>query len=185
MPSWLSTIDLKNDLPAWLQAFAAVVALAISVWAALRADSSTRRRERLETMGIAVAIYPELEKLRISIDDRHEQLSAIRAALGNQAGQNVGSTISYTQIEMPPMLDRNIDRLYMLGAKAGPSSLQLVNVLLQYNAFVNEISQRVMMLRPNQWLQGLDQIEEHLSLLSGVTAKCESDVRPLHDAIKT
>lgn len=185
MPDWIGTIIAKVDVPAWLQAFAAVVALAISVWGVLRAGSSERRRDRLEAMGLAVAIYPEIEKLRISLDDRRQRLGEIKTTLANQAGQSVGWNIGSTQIEMPTMIDRNIDRLFMLGAKAGPSCLQLVNVLLQYNALVSEISQRTMVLGPNQWANGLNQLSEHLTLLSVVILKCESDVRPLHDAIKT
>jgi hypothetical protein len=185
MPDWISTIIPRIDVPAWLQAFAAVVALVISVWGVLRAGSSERRRDRLEAMGLAVAIYPEIDKLRISLDDRRQRLRAIKVDLGNQPGQFVGANINSMQIEMPTMFDRNIDRLFMLGAKAGPSCLQLVNVLLQYNTFVNEISQRTMMLGPNQWANGLDQLDEHLTLLSGVIVKCECDVRPLHDAVKT
>jgi hypothetical protein len=49
--SWIKTlID-----PAWLQAFAAIVALGISVWATWRVGAADRRRDRLQMLGIAVA----------------------------------------------------------------------------------------------------------------------------------
>jgi hypothetical protein len=59
-------------LPAWLQAAAAIVALAISVWAVWWTGAVARRRDRLEIRGIAVAVYPEIEMLKISTQNvRH------------------------------------------------------------------------------------------------------------------
>ena len=55
----------KPELLAYLQAFTAIVALGISVWAVLRNTSATRRRDRLELNGLAVSVYPELLMLRL------------------------------------------------------------------------------------------------------------------------
>src|SRR5271165_585247 len=67
-----SSLDLaalaKPDLASWLQAFAAIVALGISVWATWRVGAAERKRDRLQAHGIAVAIYPELLKLQVTVD---------------------------------------------------------------------------------------------------------------------
>jgi hypothetical protein len=60
--TWLSAVLAKPELASWLQAFAAIVALVISVWATWRVGAAERRRSRLQAHGIAVAIYPELLK---------------------------------------------------------------------------------------------------------------------------
>ncbi len=175
----------KPDLPAWLQAFAALVALIVSVWAALRAGAVERHRDRLEALGIAVAIYPEILKLEGTLENSRNWLRQIAALDGQLVGQSVMVRIQGAQIPIPPMLERNVDRLFMLGKRAGPSCLQLVNVLLQYNSFVEEIAARTGMLSANQWVEGVSKIEDHLALLKEVITKCEHDVRPLHDTIKT
>lgn len=185
LTTWTNAVLSKPDLPAWLQAFAALVALFISVWAALRAGAVEKHRDRQEALGVAVAIYPEILKLEVTLENSRNCLRQTAALNGQLVGQSVMARIQGAQIPIPPMLDRNVDRLFMLGKRAGPSCLQLVNVLLQYNALVEEIAARTGMLNANQWAEGISQIEDRLALLRGVVAKCEHDVRPLHDAIKT
>ena len=73
----------------------------------------------------------------------------------------------------------------MLGKRAGPSCLQLINVMLQYNAFVDEIAARTAIMNANQWAEGISHLEAHLKLLDGVIDKCEQEVAPMHNAIKT
>ena len=185
MQEWISATVTKADVPAWLQAFAALVALFISVWGVWRTGSVERRRDKLEALGIAVAIYPEIEKLQVSLDDRRQRLQRIRETAANLAGQSVGAQITSTRIEIPLMLERNFDRLFLLGPRAGPICLQTVNVLSQYNSFVDAVAQRTMMLGPKEFAQGLDQLDQHLTFLSDVLIKCESAVKPMHDAIKS
>ena len=173
-----------KDFPAWLQAFAAIVALIISVWATLKATSGDKRRDRLQSRGIAVAIYPEILKLTITIQNVREGLAALRAHNSNLVGQSVSASVLLTgRISIPPMLDRNIDRLFMLGDVAGPACLQLVNVLIQYNALVDDIAARMVMLNAATWPQAVGHLEQHLTLLDSVVAKCQHEVAPLHDAI--
>lgn len=65
--NWIGAILEKQDLPAWLQAFAALVAIVISVWASLRVGAAERRKDALLAQGISVAIYPEILKLEVSV----------------------------------------------------------------------------------------------------------------------
>ena len=82
------------------------------------------------------------------------------------------------------MLDRNVDRLFMLGDIAGPACLQLVNMILQYNTLADAIASRMMIMNAAQWPEAVSHLEEHLTLLDGVVAKCIHEVQPIHDAIK-
>jgi hypothetical protein len=174
-----------NDLPAWLQAFAAVVALVISVWATIRATSIETRKDRLQAHGIAVAIYPELLKLKTTIDDMRSVVAALirhdQSALAQGMAANVDGNL---KIEIPSMLDRNLDRLFLLGDAAGPACLQLVTVILQHNKLVDTVTARILSMEKAQTDEALGYVEQHLILLEKVVVKCCDSVRPIHDTIK-
>jgi hypothetical protein len=184
--AWFESVTARPDLPAWLQAFAAVVALCISVWAVFRTGAAERRRDRLQSRAIAVAIYPEILKLEIVFREAQERLRRLAETWGGKAvGQTVAANIRGEEVAIPTMLARNIDRLFMLGEPAGASCLQLINVMLQYNDFVIEIGARSVLMNAEQWPQGVRHLLEHLALLDGIVAKCKREVAPLHDAIRS
>jgi hypothetical protein len=183
--SHIQTFLSRPDLPAWLQTFAAIVALIISVWAAWRVGASDRRRDRLQARGMAVAIYPELLKLEITIEDTRQNLHEVKAQAGKLVGQSVAASVQVGgYIETPPMLDRNVDKLFLLGERAGPACLQLVGMLQQYNALVEAIAVRIVVMNATQWAEAVQHLEEHLTLLTGVVAKCAAKVQPIHDAVR-
>jgi hypothetical protein len=101
----------NNSLPAWLQAFAALVALGISAWAVVRTGAAERRRDRLKARSIAVAIYPEFLKLQVLIADIPAHLERLKQT-ERVVGQNVAYKVMGAQLEMPAMVERNIDNLY-------------------------------------------------------------------------
>jgi hypothetical protein len=182
---WLLTVFSNPTLASWLQAFAAVVALGISVWATWRVGSAERRRDLLQARGIAVAIYPELQKLKVTVSDIQGNLEQFRMQASHLVGQSVAANIQgLAQISMPPMIDRNIDKLFMLGKVAGPSCLQLVGMLFQYNTFVDQLTGGMMSMNAQQWTDAVPHLEDHLALIDRIIEKCEHEVRPIHDAIK-
>lgn len=183
--SWAKALIALPNFPSWLQAFAAIVALGISVWAGVRSTAIVRRRDRLELRGLAVAVYPEIVMLKTSVQNVRDGLLALKARDKNLVGQSVAASVQLTaQIQIPPMLDRNIDKLFILGELAGPSCLHLVRLLIQHNVAVDAIASRMMMLNAEQWIEAVDQLEDHLTLLDNVIAKCEHEVQPIHDSIK-
>jgi hypothetical protein len=117
--TWLQALLSQPDLPAWLQAFTTVVALFISVWASLRVGSIERRKERLQARAIAVAIYPEIQRLAVTLKEMRAGLLKIKEQDGTLAGQSVGASIQQAQIEIPPLLDRNVDRLFCSANRLG------------------------------------------------------------------
>ena len=168
----------------------AVVAAIVGAIAAYRVGNAqvrvAKQKDLLQAHGIAVAIYPEILKLKLIVEDARKQLTQLNEKfLGRQPGQTIAAHVGQVMtIQIPPMLDRNIDRLFMLGDLAGPTCVQLVNVLLQYDTLVQNVTSRMMMLNADQWPEAVKQLQEHLTLLEGVVAKCKHEVRLIHDAIK-
>jgi hypothetical protein len=185
MQSFLTVWVLKPEyLPAWLQAASAMVALGISVWAVWWAGASTRRRDRLELRGLAVAIYPEIPMLKVRTQNVRDGIEGFKERLGSLPGQSVAAGLQMAaHLEIPPMLERNIDKLYVLGDVAGPSCLHLVRLLIQYNTTVQQLAAHVAVMNAEQWLEAVDHLYAHLRLLDGVIDKCEHEVKPIHDSI--
>jgi hypothetical protein len=171
-------------LTAWLQALAAIVALGISAWAVLRQGAIERRRNRQEMNTLAVAIYPEIGMLKISLQTARERITKLRATYAGVVGQSIGATLQASAyVGMPPMIERNIDRLYILGDVAGPTCIHLARLIIQYNVTVEMLVQRVLHLNADQWTGAVQQIFEHLDLLDKVVDKADHEVRPINDRV--
>jgi hypothetical protein len=171
------------DVPAWLQAFAAVVALGISVWATLKPGIDEKRKERLRGRSIAVAIFPELLKLEPIIAGAERSLEYLKSndrVLINSVTNNLLSA----QIQVPPMLERNIDNFYLLGEPAGAACIQLVSLVDQFDSLVEAIAARIMVMTVEQWHEAMDHLQAYLTLLRSVIEKAKEEVQPLHDQIK-
>jgi hypothetical protein len=186
MMGWLQAWVLKPEyLPSWLQGATAIIALAISVWAVWWANAATRRRDRLELRGLAVAIYPEIQILKHRTAKVREGVAETKKQYGTLVGQNVAATLQMvTSIPIPPLMDRNTDRLFLLGERAGPSCIQLVRFLIQYDDFVGQLVSHIATLNAEQWQGAIGQLNDHLALLDVIVAKCEAEVRPIVDAVK-
>ena len=171
--------------PAWLQAFAAVVALAVSAWAVIRSDRSQRRRDKLQAEGIAVAIYPEIQKLRHVVQSARGELENVRQVSSQLVGQSIAVDIyNAAYIQLPYFLERNIDSLYVLGGTAGPSCLQLIGAIMQHNDLTDRIHKRVGAMAKSQWPEAVQHLLDHLDFVAAVAEKSEAAVAPIHDALK-
>lgn len=171
-----------ETLPSWLQAIAAFTALGLSVWAVRASGAAQRHRDLLELRGLAVAIYPDLCMLPIVVDDVRERLSRIPTITGDQTFPLMVEQTA--AIQLPPLMERNIDKLFLLGDVAGPSCIQLVRFLLQYKEAVQRIVAVTIMMDASQKKEALKQIDQHLIFFRAIIEKCEVEVRPIHDAIK-
>lgn len=171
-----------NYLPAWLQAGAAIIALGLGVWSVRASGAAQRRRDLLELRGLAVAIYPELCMLPTVVQNVRDGLARLRTHDGDQS---LAASIQLTAlIQMPPMLERYIDKLYLLGEIAGPSCLHLVRLIMQYNSTVVNIAGATFAMNVVQRQEALGHIAAHLTLIDQVIEKCEREVRPIHDSVK-
>jgi hypothetical protein len=183
MIAWLQHVLNSADLPAWLQAFAAIVALGISVWATRQATASERKKDRLKVRSIAVAIYPELLKLSVVIENIKGGIERLREN-NRVLIQSAAANLMYCELSLPPMIERNVDNLFLLGEPAGATCLQLIGLISQYNELVEAISNRMMLLDAEQWKEAMDHLKNHLALLTDVVAKSQVALRPLHGLVK-
>ena len=181
--NFLNAWILKPEyLPAWLQAVAAIVALGLGVWSVRASGSAQRRHDLLELRGLAVAIYPELCMLPTIVQNVRDGLARLRTHDGDQS---FPASVQLTApIQMPPMLERYIDKLFLLGDIGGPSCLHLVRLIMQYNSTVQNIAGATLMMSATQRQEALSNIAAHLSLIGQVIEKCEHEVRPIHDSVR-
>jgi hypothetical protein len=100
------------------------------------------RKDRLQARCIAVGIAPELGALRVAHESSVRMIDAV-ADLDQSTSMMAHKFLSDGCIEIPPILARNIDHLYLLGEPAGPTILQLVSVTLQYNHMLETLAQRL------------------------------------------
>ena len=108
----------------------AIVAAIIGAWAAYRIGNAqmaaAKRKDRLQAQCIAVAISPELLDFKV----RHERASKIineefpkvKAQRPSAMTDAVVALILDARIELPPLLSRTVDQLYILD-EAGPTLL--------------------------------------------------------------
>jgi hypothetical protein len=165
----------------------AIIAAIIGASAAYHVGSAqmaaAKRKDRLQAQCIAVAISPELLNLKV----RYERASKIigeefpKAKRPGMMTDGVVALIRDAQIEIPPLLNRSLDQLYILD-EAGPTLLQLISVVLQYNDLVttlaSQIRQHIDRFNPPEHQKDLS---GHLKVIAQNIADAERLIAPLHD----
>ncbi len=144
--------------------------------------AAAARKDRLQARGIAVAIYSDILELIIIIEKSRSRINEItRSFSGRLHGQNITALVQEVgSIEMPRMLNSNIDLLYMLGEPAGTSCLQLVSFVFQYDALVRDIASRIVTQGANEWAEtDVRHLDEELTSLGQLVTKCKDEVQPI------
>jgi hypothetical protein len=170
-----------TNLPSWLQAFAAIVALFIAVWGTLRADKAAKRRDRLQARCIATAIYPDILSIEVGLGRVRGMLKQLVSISATMVGQHYMADLNVAQIEIPPLLTRNVDNLYLLGEQAGPTCLQLVSVILQYNDLVQSAAAQLADKAKGEWTDLLHALEGHLTAIETLLGQAQKEIGPVHD----
>lgn len=156
---------------------AGVIAYAGARQAAAKQIKAMASRDQLRAHAIAVAIFSEILKLEITIQDSRKQLCQVKEQFsGNQPGQTISASVQqFGMIQIPPMLARNVDQLFLLGEVAGPACLQLVSLLFQYEILLQEIAGRMMFMGADTWAaEALQHLEAQLTLLDAVILRSAS-----------
>ena len=123
--------------------------------------------------------------LEVSTQTVRNRIAEIKKQSRGQVGRGVAANLSINSlIPLPPMMERNIDKLFILGKLAGPSCVHLVRLLSQYNATVERTTSYIVTLNAEQWAEAADGLEEHQAPLDKAIEKCKREVQPIHDAIK-
>jgi hypothetical protein len=188
-PDYTGCLKLLYDWQTLITGGLAIIAAIIGAWAAYRVGNAqmaaAKRKDRLQAQCIAVAISPELLDFKV----RHERASKIiseefpkvKAQRPSAMTDAVVALILDTKIEIPPLLSRTVDQLYILD-EAGPTLLQLISVTLQYNHMVTtlagQIRQHVDRFNPPEHQKDLS---GHLRVIAQDIAEAERLITPLHD----
>ena len=181
----------------WLQARAGFVALIAGVLAyvagrvqaratRLAADrqiAAAEKKDRLQVFGIALAITPEL--LNPEVDhDRASRIVRDEFPMIMKTPDPIarfGELAPDLQIPIPPLLNRNIDHLYLLG-DAAYDLLQLVSIVLQYDGMADtlarHISEGVVIIKPPDHAVALS---KHLSVIGTLLRVAKQKVAVIHD----
>ena len=162
----MSWYKIATDLGSLIGGIFALIAGVLAYAAGRRQARVTRQvadeqikaaaeKDRLQAQSIAVAIFPGLINMQVD----HERASTIIRdefpkimSAPNPINRFIELAPSL-RISIPPLLDRNLDRLYLLGG-AGHELLQLVSFTLEYNDMVNtlrrHVSDGVIVLKPRE-----------------------------------
>ena len=178
-----------TDVSALCQAGAAIVALGISVWAVLRQDAGERRaaeaeqrKQNVRAQSLAVAIYPDLLKLDVLVRRSADRVYNEFPKETQQFNTGFIGYLQHTAIDIPPMLDRNVDHLHFLGIPAGATTIQLVSVIWQFNEAVARLANAAAGSGRAPQAVYDDQLGSHLKLLRNILDKALPEVQRVHDA---
>jgi hypothetical protein len=93
----------------------------------------------------------------------------------------IAALIREAAIPVPPLLTRNIDQLYLLG-DAGPSLLQLVSIVLQYDDMLDtlagNVAQEIVLADPGAHAASF---ANHLTVIGQLLREADERLGPIHD----
>lgn len=168
-----------RDLPSWLQAGAAGVALFISLLSLWVSGRSERRRSQLEAHGLAVAIYPQLRRLQLTVADRVHDLQGRPDA--PDPIRHLRLSIQASPLPLPPLIDRQIENLYKLGKKSGPLAIATVMTVDFYNAFSEPLVSKAFILDAEEVKEAALTLKGHLDLIHAAAAAAADRAERLAD----
>jgi hypothetical protein len=199
-PADLTWYKLLNDwqtiITGGLAIFAAIIGGGITYRAGVVQANETResakrqiaamnRKDRLQARVIAVGISPELLQLERAHGKAQQVIRHLPASISDFAiGRKIAESIREARIEIPPILSRIVDQLYILGEPAGPTVLQLVSGTLQFNHLIEKLMQQVSE-NPNSFGPPKHQkdLSAQLRLIGHLIAEAQQEIEPLHDEI--
>ncbi len=164
-----------------VQAVATVLALYLGVWVPRRAEQIALRKERLQARCIAVAIEPDLQYLEVRLLKIRGLLDSQTKIVGEVNAISFSNVMKTAEVEIPPMLDRNVDRLYLLGEPAGPTVLQLISVALQYNAMLDQLASRCLTEAHVSPRVYAGHLLGHMTAMEKLIADAGNELKPIHD----
>ncbi len=176
-----------NDLPAWLQAFAAIMALAIATWTvretkaaadkALReARADKERRDELRACVVAASIILDLTSLHGNVSrvvdalfNSDRPIQRVRNFNGNMSleatDEALIKAVNVPSIEVPQMLTNNLGRLHWLGNPAGPALLVIMSMVFLANVKLERFKKDVSLQGSRNLAGWLNELKSDLDLI--------------------
>ncbi|MCX7356371.1 MAG: hypothetical protein NTY59_16440 [Alphaproteobacteria bacterium] len=185
-------IDALAWLGAWLLKFllaiSPVVALGLSTWG-ICAPARARKKEAAQrAKAIAVSILPDILFIQVSLV-RAEQVLSQHPFVELPQGQPmplsnphavVASTLRHALIPVPPMIDRLAEDMWRLGDELGASAAQMVSLLHQWSALVENAAKRIEEEGTNDVHAFIQPMSGNLNALKKATEETERGVEKIH-----
>jgi hypothetical protein len=169
-----------GDLSSWLQAFAAVVALGISVWAVRSTNTAQKRRDDAEAYGLAVALQPELMHFRAPMENAVLYLERIKETHADLVGQSVAGEIGVrASLPEPVLLNCHVERLFVLSSPTGPRCIYFHSLLLQYPSALQDYVQQILVMPGRTWVPVLEVFLTQLRAMAASRNQCEHDLNAI------
>lgn len=147
-PDYTGFWQLLYDWQTIITGALAIIAALIGALAAYSVGNSqlsaAKKKDNLQARCLAVAIAPELLQMRVAHERATKTISETFPLAKSQGWATAGTVelIRSVQIDVPPLLNRSTEQLYLLES-AGPSLLQMISVTHQYNMMVMALSKQI------------------------------------------
>ena len=176
---WQSLEDVLPKMLSWLwkalqaltpvfSAGTAIVALHISRVNAKNTARTTEAKAIQEARAVAFAISPSIVKITKDCMNLRGSFSEIISNHQDKVGQTVAGAVLSLTFEMPPILDRDLERLGALPDSVGRDCFILVSMLLSFNDSVIQNANWIGARDGGQWhkklverLMALDSLRRH------------------------
>jgi hypothetical protein len=104
--------------------------------------AAAARKDRMQARCLAVGISPELLQLQAALGRARDGVGQFGVLSGRNTAEII-TGLRNTKIGMPPILEKITDQVYMLGEPAGPTVLQLIAVIYQFDHLIDTVCDRV------------------------------------------
>ena len=179
---WGFIYDWQTIIAGFLAIGAAIIG-AIAVYRVGNAQmAAAKKKDRLQAKSLAVAILPEILQLRVhhdrAMDIVHQEFPKIK---NTDANNGVAYLINMAAIELPPVLSRSIDQLYIL-KEAGATLTQLYSVTMQYNSLIKKLCDKAIKDTYSfNASKTADDLDGHLLLIRTDIDDAEKQIEKFHD----
>ena len=160
---------MKN-LPAWLSVAVAFMAFASTTVLAVGNLLRDRRNNTREAYAIALAIIPDLFRLRAEISSIGAKLRVLQVKIESMDGvlndTALAEAFRSARLSTPYLLERNIDRLGKLERRAGKACLETISTLTHYQRDIAKLVDRLAAGEAVNGSQAMKDIEGMLRILA-------------------
>ena len=143
--------------------------------------AAAARKDRLQARSIALAIYPELELLRVLRERTGNIITNNIPAVKGTNTAAITEVMTDARIRIPPFLYRNIDNIFII-EPAGGTILQLISFIMRLNdmleTLAHNIATGVVDFDPPTHQQDLVGV---LQLISTSLQMAITEIAPIHD----
>lgn len=165
----------------------ALVAGLLAYKAGMASVRETRQENAEEAHSLAVSIYSELVELTARIKRAKTSLSKLRDQMATFVGQSVAGSIPLCGgVLIPPLLERNADRLFKLRPRAVASTCSVFfSQLLMYQRFLTAVEEQTTTMVAGEWVVHMEALEKWLDDLERRRNSCQTLLEKHYDVVMT